>query len=460
MNRVILCLKRNDQYHVLHKNRGHKNLMPVFWHDEAVHGEFDLITERLQMEAFVHLVVSRDSIPFLKLMVEPELDPLGNIIRERKYFFKPNKFEKLVGNKDILSKIRSPDFMPVIDVTDKNLMDFVDVAKSIDWNKFQPQEDVKAVSSGTYNYGGGGDPYAKLSACIADTAQLTGDLTFNINADITETSQVSDFTDANGFDMTYGAANTHGGDVTAAHTITVAHNAHGFVLYSYFGTGHLNHRLKGFKLERTTAASDSGKALVTNNSFEVFTVSDMYLNGGGLTGNGLIATNNEVAITRVATGCVIWDCANDGLRLVTNNPTKGGHYENIYIRNCGVGVDSTNRANKLYNIFSANNTTDYANVTNGVAESISATDTTAFGTNPNDSLTEANEVISTSDSNAEFGHLKSGGTNEGSGIIPVYATADMAGVSYASAYPIGPFMLATAAGSPYYYYLQQQLLAG
>ena len=56
--------------------------------------------------------------------------------------------------------------------------------------------------------------------------------------------------------------------------------------------------------------------------------------------------------------------------------------------------------------------------------------------------------------------MKSGGTNEGSGIIPVYATADMAGVSYASAYPIGPFMLATAAGSPYYYYLQQQLLAG
>ena len=468
MNRVILCLKRNDQYNPKQKNAGHKHLMPIFWWDESVQGELDLTTSRLQTEAFVHLIVNRNLIPWLKEICTPVSDGLeessGLAInekfkRERKYVFKDSIFKTLVKDNKIDSKMAGPGFIPAIDVTDQDLTKFVKHSENIDWSRKRPKLDVKAVTSGTYTFGtGGGDDYVTASACAADCGTQTAELNFNMNSDVTETATATFNHDDGGFDLNIGSTNPHSGVVTDGFTQSVGHSGINFRLdVTGAGTAYVS----DFYIKRTVTVSSANRALIwVQSSASSAVIHDMFLNADGFGGVGLYLYNSNAAYDRWAYNCVVWDCA-IGVKNGSNSSSKGSAFENIYIRNCSTaGLDNAARGGKYRNIFSASNTTDYANTTSATGDGISATDTTDFGTGSNGSLTEADEVLSTDDTSADFGHLKSGGTNEGGGVVPTYAVVDMAGITYASAYPVGPFMLSLAAGSPYFYYLQQQLLAG
>jgi hypothetical protein len=430
--------------------------MPVFWWDESVQGELDLTYSRLQTEAFLHLIVNRDTIPWLKEICSPELDSEENIIRERKYVFRDSKFKLLVDDLDIDAKIKSPNFVPVIDVTQKNLTGYVKRSKDLDWSKKKPKRDVKAVTSGTYTFGTASD-YANGVAAAADAGTQTGALTFNINSDISDNALVNFTHNSDGFDFSVGSTSPHGGDVTAGYVYSVAHSSHGIAM-NLTGAGLYN--ISDFYIKRTVSASSTTRGLVINtNSGSPTFIHEMFLDGDGLGGAGLTMTNNNTAYDRAAYNCVIWDC-DFGIYANSNGNSKGVDFENIYIRNCTTGLDNNSRGGKFRNIFCASNTTDCVDTTNATGNNVSTTDATDFGTNSNGSLTELDEVVSATDTSADFGKLKAGGTNDGGGSAPIFAITDMAGVTYASAYPVGPFMLALAAGSPYFYYLQQQLLAG
>lgn len=444
MDRVILCLKRNDQYNPEKKNSGCKHLMPVFWWDESVQGELDLVYPRLQTEAFVHLIVNRETIPWLKEICQPELDENENIIRERKYVFRASDFKNLVNDLNIDEKMSGPNFLPVFDVSEKNLTFYVKRSIDFDWDNKEPKLDVKAVTSGIYTFGSGSD-YANLVAAAADAGTQTGALTFNINSDISDSSLANFTHNSSGFDFTVGSTSPHGGDVTAGYVYSVAHSSHG-IAYNMSGGG-LYH-ISDFYIKRTVSAANTTRGLIINTNLNspIF-AHEMYLDGNGLGGSGLNMSNNNVAYDRAAYNCIIWD--NDiGIYANSNGNTKGVDFENIYIRNCTTGLDNNSRGSRFRNIFSASNTTDCANTTNATGNNVSTTDATDFGTNSNGSLTELDEVVSTTDTSTDFGRLKTGGTNDGGGSAPVFATTDMAGVTYASPYPVGPFMLAVAGGPP------------
>jgi len=441
MNRLILCLKRNDQLNVFKKNTGAKHLMPIFWHDETTMGEFNF-TDRLQTQAFLHLELPRDSnIDFLRELVSSE-QPDGDIdtiLRAHKYRFNESDFISSLGVTDLSAKLKSPDHMPLIDGSPLNLQNIAVRSILTDYSKIESSHDIKAVTSGTFTVGGGGgEDYAKLSAAAADSGTQTGTLTFNINSDFTETSSADFNHDAASNTLIIGATNDHGGDITAAHVMTGGHGG-GLLFLNLTNPGSGN-EVKNFRIERNTAASSANIGSLNSGSpamaLDVF---GMYFTTlATITGTAIRANTEATSVSRYWNNLI--DNYANGIFIQGSGGTLT--FENMGVLNCATnGINPSNITSSFRNVWCFGNGTDWVNLTNVTGNNLSASDTTAFGTNAHDSLTLGDEVISTDDTESDFGHLKAGGTNDGGGSAPTIPTTDLAGVTYASPFPVGPFML-------------------
>jgi len=288
MNRLILCLKRNDQYNPLQKNGGLKHLMPCFWHDEATTGEFILNPKKLQSEAFTHMEVDRALLPWLKAIMEPIEGVIpGQIIRDRQLFFLEDELSTALKNADLKSKWRSPDTMGMLDAKTVDFQKITKAALEQEWTEGNKYRDVKAMTSGTYLVGPDvGDDYANAAAAAADAGTMVGNLTFNANGNFTDTALANFSNASGGFVLTFGSNIAHGGDVTAAPVMTVNHNSHG-IAWNVTGGG--NHIESGFRKTRSTNGSNSTRGLlIGTNSGCLIAARDMWYDGGSLTGAGVL----------------------------------------------------------------------------------------------------------------------------------------------------------------------------
>ena len=162
MNRLILCLKRNDQIISTDKNKGAKHLMPVCWHDEATMGEFDF-SDRLQTQAFAHIELPRETnLDALREICLDEYDPIFNPVsaRKRKYRFDVEDLLAKINYTDLESKLRSGEHIPLLDGKALDIFNIKKLSSEIDYSKLPVLTDIKVVTFGPYTVGTSGADYA------------------------------------------------------------------------------------------------------------------------------------------------------------------------------------------------------------------------------------------------------------------------------------------------------------
>jgi len=301
-------LKRNDQRNPFNPNAGAKNMTPIGWWDEFRDGPFILEPWMLQSQAYLHLEVKRDLIPWLRWACDtPEKSNIP--LRYSRVFFDEEKLQKKIKDPDFISKCRSPHALGIYDATAIDLKKHIKYSLEHDWEGIPALHDWKAISSGTYTIGAGKD-YSTYNAFVADITTQTGNLTGRVDGSSTISSNTFMSHDMANFDITIDSANAHGGDQTAADVLTVDHNNNGInmtTLMSNEGTV----TITGFRINRSTAGSSSAKlGIIGSNYTGEMIIHHMFVDGGGLAGSG-ISADNQTPVHKVYSN-LIWDCNDYG----------------------------------------------------------------------------------------------------------------------------------------------------
>ena len=423
--------------------------MPTFWWDEVTMGEFTLDPNKLQSQAFMHMVIDRSHSEWVKEIVLPELSG-EDIIRKRKYMFDEALLINSLNVSDLKNKIHGPDAMPVIDGTGINFIDKVKRSIDTDWSKIARDEDLKAVTSGDYNVGTAGD-YANFTAFDADIGTQTGTLRGIAISDMTETAFVflSHNADSNDFRIT--TDTDHAGVTGAGWNVNFNVANSGFIIAE---TNPANIEIDTITLTRLINAGNSTQGLVqsTTDSNKI-DMHHLIIDGGGFTSAGIRTINKTTTGDQIWSN-LIFDCTN-GFWVSDSTNTNVLTVENTTIRGCTSGINiQAGDAGVYTNNVAFTNTTDF-NIGTSVSETgnnNASVDATAddFATQANNliSLTEADEVESTTDTDSNFMHPKSTSNIKDGGKAPTIAanTTDITGTSYGGTNPNGCYLEPVAGG--------------
>lgn len=283
--------------------------------------------------------------------------------------------------------------------------------------------DRLAISSGAANVGSG-QVYLTWVSAWGDVVALTGDLIFTQTSNITETAARSITINVGTYLFTNTSNSKPNGDPTAGWTITENHTgSRCFELDGSASTGHVS-IMDGLHQEAGGSSPSAFIRIDANNSWR-YKVKGCMFDGKGSVTNGLqLKRNPSIGWTW---NNYFWDLTN-GIDLVSN--AQGNCIaENNSFYNCGTGIDLDVVqlwAYQVYNNTFLSCTADVIGPDNATGKNNSTTLASgssninngewSTGSGNITGITQANEVLSVSDSSSDFLDIKSGGSNQDGGI--------------------------------------------
>lgn len=339
-----------------------------------------------------------------------------------------------MGDADLRTKLSSRNPVEIIDAE----------TFAIDESLFkdsttEPREDLRdfnVITSGTHTIGTAKD-YATCSAFFSDIANLTGNLTGEVQTDVTETAQSSPSADRGGFDITLNPDTDHGGDVTAARQITSTYVANFPIDLSFAGSG--NTIIDNLRFN--WGANPSSVKYLLRSDTANHTWKNLYIDGQSHSnGRGIyITTSTSTNSFVVNSGAwdLAWGFVSDQAGHTFDNCTA---YNNTTYGFWEGGTTGTTRSNGSFD----SGTDDFNNVASVTKNNLASSDATATGTAPQINLTTANEIYTT-DTSANFLHPKEGATVATNGNTTHTESTDAAGVTWDGSDPsIGMFQFVAA----------------
>lgn len=440
LDRIALIVKAGDQLSVDGKKHG----CPVTIIDEAAYGmSLDDIISADMLRIFGVIQIDRKMKQFLiDSMNFTKMDAFGlPLINETD--FRPTThiidFEKLslkCGDADIENKFLSVNSVPMVNGTGLTSEDFKDYSL-ISIKESPIVKDINVISSGTASVGTG-KTYTNWAAAAADlAATLTGDLTFEQQADSADTSQCNFTTDLADYTFKMTSDTDHGGNYSNGWRSTFD-SAANFLVFSLNTTTVDNgvHEISFLQTQSINTTSLSNRAHVVSSGDtatrrEVIRYRNNMLDGNGLHQRGLVCQGNRNP--HDVYNNMIWDFLLVGM---TSFGSQTHRVESNSVYNCVTGLDLGSTVTAKNNVGFGNSTADFANIgsatgNNNASDDASCTNAnwgTGSGNQP--SLTPSNEWNSLVEGgNAAFMQPTSGQTLDGNNTTSSLVTTHIDGVT-------------------------------
>jgi len=363
-----------------------KNAKPEMPHDEHIHyyitthDSSEKETLKAGLQEIGHKIIKTVRTTPMGIITYYDLDTTDKDYRASSIMIDKQKAKQISGDELINEKVNQKGrYVAAIDCTGGKV-----IHKTITLEtKFKPLTDNNSVSVGNYTIGaGGGYSYLNHVTFIADiAATMTGDLTGTLKSDVTQTAkaQMSFSLGFLGYTFTLNSDTLPGGVPFGGWTVTHNNSDHGFQPQPSGGGSFFV--MKDFNVTRGVAGA-AGKFLVRftiADTKATTTMSNMFLDGAGLNGGGIVLVNTGLNISAVS----IRGCTDDGICVLTVGQTKT--ITNILIEGCGgAGFDGNNDSGMTCShIASGNNIgNDFQNMTGVTKLDLMSSDNTADGTSP------------------------------------------------------------------------------
>lgn len=329
--------------------------------------------------------------------------------RERAGYIDIAELETLTGLTTLESDWKGSSVVPIVDGTmlspsiikDSSLKTF---DKVIDWN---------AVSSGNHSVGSG-QTYTTWVSAFADTANLTGNLTFTQKGDTTDTTRATITEDLNGFTFKMTTDTAHNGNPTASVNISNFNAANIMLMFEAEGPGVVE--VAGLHCKRiTSSAANAVMACFQVTTGFTWKVHDILGDQNSL--GARFFRIIDVDVLAHVWNMKIWDATAtlQAFLIDANAGNASSLYENITILNSGNNsFNLNNNAGTFRNCY-AESVSNTAWGLNGGAtgENNSSDDDSSKNSNwssgsNNVPSTATSEFLSVSDADSDFANVKEG----------------------------------------------------
>lgn len=274
-----------------------------------------------------------------------------------------------------------------------------------------------AWSIGDSTIGSGGD-YATIALWIADAAAtLTGNAKGTVISDVTESATANFTENISTYNLTLDSNVPNDGNPNSGWVISCNNAAAHGIVFNYSGSGDIEIRDLTFKI----TASDAGgfAQIVLSNTTTAtgdFRIRDCIFDGNGTDGRAIDLGDNSPTIELFNLVVHNHDVAQQAFQFTSTSGSMT--IENITFYDCVVAIDNNNQTQSYNNIAFFSCGTNIRDVTNSTSN-YCATDKASVGAGTNNnaqvSLTVANEVVSITDTHADFMRAKVGGTIDSNG---------------------------------------------
>ena len=341
----------------------------------------------------------------------------------KRFWIDLDELEILTGRTGLVDSLFSKNPVNIIDCMDLSPTIF---RSTIVYNYDRPIiNDVNAVSSGSYTVGSGGD-YIAMSLAFADTANLTGNLTFTQISDITETASASVTEDLGGYTFTVTNNVELKGDLNNRFKLRLLHTTDGFDIQCE-GPGVFD-----FGLLNIQSVSNSQ----LNTMFRIRSVTTEFtcnIHDNLFDGNSKVYTilniNEATPLINIKNN-YFWE--NKGTFDMVNTPAinSASRIENnVFYNSSYINLDLTSQLVTLKNnVFIDGAVSDLAGVSNAIAFMNATSDATGedsdfgVGINNKTNIVSVDEFISLDDTSPDFLKLKEAATIRNAGIKPSIIT--------------------------------------
>lgn len=362
-----------------------------------------------------------------------------------------SEFGNDIGYPDLEADALDPStLVPIIDMRGQNPLTRINTGPH-PLRSVRSVRDVNSVSSGSYTVGSGGN-YATMAEAFADIGSpLSGNLTFTLTSDVTETASSACSADLNGNTFTITSDTDHEGDFDEGNIMTL-NAGNGITWFNFTPTstsGGAKIILSKINAKLiTSTTSNSGLVQSPNNANVVIDMYSCIFNCGEYSLCGLRA--DGAAGIRTLHNCIFTGCKGTnvaGILLIASSASDT--YENITFYNNTMGIwNYSNVAFTARNLASFNMADDCYSY--GLAKSDGLGNATADKCASSDgtgseaglrSLTTTDQFQSLTISNADFLKPSEGGVLDNSGST-VSVTLNTQGIGgnvrpHSSVYSIG-----------------------
>jgi len=205
--------------------------------------------------------------------------------------------------------------------------DFIDASTKSNTPEIQ---DLNAVSSGSYTVGSGKD-YSTWATAVSDIANLTGNLTFTQETDLTATSEGFLTESLNGYDLTFTSDTPHNGDFSSGWVTSLNYSTGTMIWISCEGSGNFYANDLNIQAITTTSSNQVFRTATISSSFNGF-IHDIIFDANDLWGNFLTFVDSTPVFKVYNLG--ILDPTSSGLNAGTSSGSNTV-FENITIRGSG-----------------------------------------------------------------------------------------------------------------------------
>ena len=278
------------------------------------------------------------------------------------------------------------------------------------------------VSSGNFTVGSDGS-YATVALAKADTANLTGNLTFKQISALTETANFTVDVAINGFTLTFDSNTIPSGNPNKGHKITLSGTARYVFDIKCSGAGTINVRNQYLDAGSDGIIGSLILLRVGSTFTGTMNINDNLYNGQGLRDHYVVQISDNSSVINMWNN-VVWDCnirgaGAGGIAFYISTHNALSKYENNTAFNCFEGIDNTGESATYNNFLLFSNTTNIANNTGSVSNNC-GTDATNVGAATDNGalvkLTITHEIESTTDTDANFLKIKIGSFLDDNGI--------------------------------------------
>lgn len=264
-------------------------------------------------------------------------------------------------------------------------------------------KDVRAVSSGSYTVGSGGD-YATWAAAVADLANLTGDLTFTQISATTEVAAATMTELLGGYTITYTSNNKPNGDPTAGWVTSMNANALCLHFNAASSSGVIDIDGLYFK---SIATNTNIFAYVQSTGVTTFMVRNCMFDHNGKASRS--AQSNDGSTILAWFNNVTWGSSSANPMMNAFLCATTSVIENNTVYDCpnAEGIDCANNALTIRNNACYGNAVDFAQIGTATGYNNSDTDGTAANANwatgaGNRTGTAVADFVSVTDTDATF----------------------------------------------------------
>lgn len=433
-------------------SKGIKDGMPVSYIDPDDWGYQPVYSDHMHKVFNIIRVPSSwktQMIKALRVMLENRQNdgenlPDMQVKRERSAYIDLNELETLSGQAGLVSDLRGPGTVPLLDVRGKSSIT-TSLLKDSKNYKGYGLKDYNAVSSGSYNVGSG-ETYTLWSGAYADISDLSGSLTFTGTSSTTETSSSTITEDLNGNVFTSTTDSPPYGDPTdTSRMVSLNFNGHGFVITCDGGGQFLWYDM----YVKTTGTYTANYHSITQgnptNGY-LFKLQRNMIDKNSRQGSGIVTGASNGAQQLQCN--VIWDqggSAQGGILTFTTVSAALSQIENNTCYGCYRGIDAVNSVATFDNNACLGNTTDFYDIGSATGTYNASSDTTAangnwnLGSNNLTSQSTSSCLNSTDDTDPGFCDLLNNGPLADAGTSPTIAlSTDIRGRSVSvSRVPIG-----------------------